>query len=82
MHDERKGWFDRPANVRWLIRALVATCVVLAAAEFAIHKHGHFGFEGIPGFHAIFGFVAFTIAVYLGKLLRALLSRDEDYYDR
>jgi len=82
MHDDSKGWFDRPNNVRWIIRALVAVCVVLVGLEFVIHKHGHFGFEDFPAFHALFGFVAFTIAVYAGKLLRALLSRDEDYYDR
>jgi hypothetical protein len=82
LNGDKQGWFDRPANVRLLIRLLVAVCVVLVGLEFVIDKHGHFGFEEIPGFHAVFGFLAFTAAVYAGKLLRALLGRDEDYYDR
>ena len=80
--DDRRGWFDRPANVRLLIRGLVVVCVLLVGLEFVIHKHGHFGFEKFPGFYAIFGFAAFTTAIFAGKLLRALLRRDEDYYDR
>ena len=61
---------------------LVAVCVLLLAAEFFVDKHGHFAFEEIPFFYAAFGFVAFTLAVFAGKLLRFLLGRDEDYYDR
>jgi len=82
MNERDTGWFDRPRNVRLLIGALIAACVILLAAEFVVHKHGHFDFENFPGFHALFGFAAFTVAVYVGKLLRFLLGRDEDYYDR
>ncbi len=82
MSNDSNGWFDKTTNVRWIVRALVAVCVVLIGLELVVHKHGHFGFEEIPAFHALFGFVAFIVAVYAGKLLRALLSRDEDYYDR
>ena len=66
---------------RWII-ALVTLAILLIAIEPLIHKHGHFSFENRFGFHAIFGFIAFTVAVFAGKCVRALLSRDEDYYDR
>ena len=65
-----------------VIVALIAVCVLLVGAEFFVHKHGHFAFEEFPLFYALFGFAVFTIAVYAGKLLRALFGRDEDYYDR
>lgn len=68
--------------MRWLIGLLVAACTVALGVEFFVDKDAHFGFEGIPGFHALFGFLAFTVAIYAGKLLRALFGRDEDYYDR
>ena len=68
-------------SVKLLIRLLVAACVLLVAADFFYDKHGHFSFEEIPGFHAIFGFVTFAAAVLIGKELRKLLMRKEDYYD-
>ena len=68
--------------MRWVFGALIIACVLLGAAELVVHKHGHFGFEDFPLFYALFGFAAFTVAVYAGKLLRALFGRDEDYYDR
>lgn len=68
--------------MRWVVGALIVVCILLGVAELVVHKHGHFEFEEFPLFYALFGFVAFTIAVWAGKLLRALLGRDEDYYDR
>ena len=44
-------------------------------------KHGHFGFEEWIGFHGLFGFVTFFLAVLAGKHLRRVLMRKEDYYD-
>ena len=37
--------------------------------------------EGWPGFYAIFGFVAFAGIVLLGKQLRRVIRRDDDYYN-
>jgi hypothetical protein len=34
------------------------------------------------GFYALFGFVAYVALIFLGKGLRALLMRPEDYYER
>ena len=44
-------------------------------------KEGHFRFEKVVGFHAIYGFVAFIFVVLSGKQLRLYLMRPEDYYD-
>ena len=68
-------------SVKMLIRLLVIACVLLVAADFVYDKHGHFGFEEWIGFHGLFGFVTFFLAVLAGKHLRRVLMRKEDYYD-
>ncbi len=81
--DERPGWFDRPENVRLLIIGLIVVCVVVVVAELIFpNHHPHFAIEKIPGFQAAFGFAAFVVVVMLGKALRVVVSREEDYYDR
>ncbi len=82
-HDD-PSWFERPANIRWMIRGLVLVCVALVLADlFYENPHPHFGkLETFFGFQAWFGFVAFVGVVFLGTLLRLIVRRDEDYYDR
>jgi hypothetical protein len=74
--------FDRPANVRRVIRALVAVCVILFALDAVLHRHVEHPWEGFFGFYAIYGFVACVLLVLLAKEMRKLLIRDEDYYER
>ena len=86
-----EGWFYQLGNIRKIIIGLVVVCLGLLAAEFLcfyvlaeplhIEFHPHFEAEGIFGFHAVFGFVAFVVVVLLGKGLRLIISRPEDYYD-
>ena len=45
------------------------------------HHPPHFDVETVFGFQAIFGFVAFVVIVYLGRFLRLIVKREEDYYD-
>jgi hypothetical protein len=75
--------FERPENVRRLIRGLVVTCVLLVLADFFYtNPHPHFEpLETSLGFQAWFGFLAFAVVVFLGKLLRLVIMRDEDYYE-
>jgi len=81
MNGEKKYWLDEPKNVGRVIKLLVAVCVGLLVADFLYEKHTHFDWEGWPLFHAVFGFVAFALAVLLGKQLRRIVMRKEDYYD-
>ncbi len=77
----RKGWFDEPANVNKIIWALVAACAATVIADLFYDKHGHYGFQEIIGFDAIYGFVSCVLLVLAAKQLRKILMRDEDYYD-
>jgi len=78
----KRYWLDEPRNVQRVFWALCAICALLALADFFYHKHPHFEVEEIPVFYGLYGFVCFVFIVFAGWLLRKLVMRDEDYYDR
>lgn len=74
--------FDRPKNVKRLLRAFYLSLGVLLFVEPFIHKHPHFAWEEWPEFYAVFGFVACVVLVVAAKyILRPLVKRREAYYD-
>jgi hypothetical protein len=79
--DEKKYLFDKPENVNRLLRAFYVICGLLFILDFIIHRHASRDWEALPGFYAIYGFVAFVLLVLVAKLMRKLLMRKEDYYD-
>ncbi len=77
------SWFERPENQFKMIVDLAVACVLLLLADFFYENpHPHFAIETTFGFQAWFGFVAFVGVVFLGRLLRLIVRREEDYYDR
>lgn len=75
------SWFERPKNIRLMVIALVLVCAALALADlFYSNPHPHFAIESSFAFQAWFGFVTFVVIVFLGRLLRMIVSRSEDYY--
>lgn len=81
IHDPRKYWLDNPKNVDKVVYAVYAICAALFLADLFYHKHPHYEAETWLGFYGIFGFIAFFGVVMLGKVLRKIIMRDEDYYD-
>ncbi|MHC4549553.1 MAG: hypothetical protein ACYTEZ_12340 [Planctomycetota bacterium] len=81
MNDEKKYWLDSPRNVRKIVYALAAICVLLVLADLLYHKHLVFGCEGWFGFYGFYGFVCCIFLVLTAKQLRRVLMRREDYYD-
>ena len=79
--EEKQYLLDNPRNVAWLLRGFYAVCALLFVLDFIIHRHTVHEWEQLPGFYAIFGFVAFVMLVLVAKLMRKLLMRKEDYYD-
>ena len=61
---------------------LVAVCALAVAADLLLHKHGEFAFETWFAFHAWYGFICIVFLVFGARVLRALVSRPEDYYER
>lgn len=84
-----ESWFEKPANINRLIIGLGAACVLLLLIELIFggsfyddHHPAHFPLESIFGYQAGLGFIAFVVVVFLGLMLRPLIRRSEDYYDR
>ena len=78
---EKEYFFDKPDNIKWMLRIFYAICALLVIADFVIHRHIAIEWERIPAFYALYGFVACVLLVVLAKLLRKLVMRKEDYYD-
>ena len=80
---ERQRWLDRSENVTKLYRGLWVLGLLLLAADFLIHRHEEFAWARWLGFYAVYGFVACVMLVLAAKeVLRRLVKRSEDYYDR
>ncbi len=78
---EKKYFFDKPENVKWVLRVFYTICALLVVADFILHRHIGFSWEEIPAFYAIYGFVACVILVLIAKEMRKVIMRKEDYYD-
>ena len=82
MESEKKYWLDDSANVRKLYYGLWIICVLLVVLDFFYIKHGHYSWEEIVGFSAIFGFLGCVGLIFASKGLRRIVMRDEEFYDR
>jgi hypothetical protein len=78
---EKQHVFDKPRNVKRVIYALVAVCVISFGLDFVIHRHVDHAWENVPGFYAIYGFVACVLLVLIAKEMRKIVMRKEDHYD-
>jgi len=74
--------FDNPRNVRRVIYALFAVCAFTFAADFFVERHVDHPWEVLFGFYAVYGFVACVALVEIAKLMRAVLMRPPDYYEK
>ena len=73
-------WVDTSSGLNRLIIGLIVVCVFLFAMDFVWHRHTKVPGEEFYGFHAIAGFVSFTVIVLGARALRLLIRRDESYY--
>ena len=55
--------------------------VALLIIDFFVHKHTHFSWENAPCFYAVYGFIACVSLIFVAKLLRLLVKREEGYYE-
>jgi len=78
---EKEYFFDRQRNIDRFLMVFYVICAVLFVLDFVIHRHTMHRLEELPGFYAVFGFVAFVALVVGSILLRKIVMRKEDYYD-
>ena len=81
MKQEQQHIFDKPENVRSLLRILYLACALLLALDLIVHRHVIHDWESVWGFYGFYGFLACVGLVLIAKQLRKLLKRPEDYYD-
>jgi hypothetical protein len=78
---EFKGRFDSAESRRRVRQVLYLLCGVTLGADLVVDRHVDHPWEALPGFYALYGFVACVILVLAAKELRKVLMRGEDYYD-
>ena len=66
---------------KYFTRILLGIAIILAILELFLHRHGVAPIEDSFMFPAIFGFLAFMLVVQVGKWLRLMIMRREDYYE-
>jgi hypothetical protein len=79
--DEKQYLFDRVENVNRLLRGFYTVCGILFVLDFILHRHMTHDWEHLPGFYAVFGFIACVVLVLVAKEMRKVVMRKEDYYD-
>jgi hypothetical protein len=74
---------DRPRMGKGLLTGFAVLLAVLLGLDFPAHMHGSFGWDEWFGFNAAVGLVSCLLLVLTARfVVRPLLKRDEDYYDR
>lgn len=74
-------FFDKPKNVSRLLAVFYSLCGLLLVLDFFVHRHVAHPWEKLPGFYAIYGFVACVLLVLIAREMRKLVMRPEEYYD-
>ena len=74
--------FDDPKNVSRLLRFFYISLVILFLCDLFIHYHHGFLWEKYIGFHAVYGFISCVALIFIAKVLRLIVMRPENYYDR
>lgn len=76
------AWTANPQTPNAILFTLVLACAGLVAIDFVHKRHVVFSFEAVKSFYGLFGFAAFVAIVQAARVLRILVKRPEDYYDR
>lgn len=73
--------FNNPQKKKRFLVIFFASLIVLLIVDLFIHKHPEFPWEGVPEFFAVYGFVSCVLFIFIAKILRLIIKRDEHYYD-
>ena len=74
-------FFDNPQKNKRFAVIFFISLVVILIVDLFIHKHAEFHWTGIPEFYALFGFISCVLLIFIAKILRMIIKRDENYYD-
>ena len=75
-------FFEKSSRLRAVLIAFILLCVCLFAIDFFVKRYVYFEIEGVYNFYSIYGFIMFSIIIFGSRLLRFLLGRSENFYDK
>ena len=75
-------FFEKSGRLRASLIAFIILCVCLFAIDFFVKRYIYFEIEGMYNFYSIYGFIMFSIIIFGSRLLRFLLGRSENFYDK
>ena len=75
-------FFEKSGRLRASLIAFIILCVCLFAIDFFVKRYVYFEIEGMYNFYSIYGFIMFSIIIFGSRLLRFLLGRSENFYDK
>ena len=75
-------FFEKSSLLRAALIAFTFLCVCLFAIDFFVKRYVYFEIEGMYNFYSIYGFIMFSIIIFGSRLLRFLLGRSENFYDK
>lgn len=77
---KHEHWLDDPLNVKKLWRGFLVLLALTVLAGFFVDLHPHFEIERLPGFNALYGFIACLLMIVGAKALGIFLKRGDSYY--
>lgn len=81
MQQEKTHFFDRPQNIKLVLRVFYVLCGLLLGLDFILNRYIYHAWEQLPGFYPLYGFVGCVVLVLVAKWMRLLLMRSEFYYE-
>ena len=74
--------FEKSSRLKAALIAFIILCICLFAIYFFAKRYIYFEIEGVYNFYSIYGFIMFSIIIFGSRLLRFLLGRPENFYDK
>jgi len=69
-------------NITAVRKGLYGVIALIIIADFFVHRHhAVFFWDHIPGFNAVYGFIAAVVIILVAKVGLHGLMKSEDYYD-
>ena len=75
-------FFEKSNRLRAVLIAFIIVCISLFAIDFFVERYVYFEIEGVYNFYSFYGFIMFSIIIFGSRLLRSLLGRSENFYDK
>ena len=75
-------FFEKSSRLQAVLVAFITLCICLFAIDFFVQRYVYFEIEGVYNFYSIYGFIMFSIIIFGSRLLRFLLGRSENFYDK